>query len=64
MLIKMTFHFQFGFNMFPEIVRPFNNHYRCFSVSMLPGTYRRDVERGGKSTYTHKIYYNLCTNNK
>ncbi|XP_068969569.1 ubiquitin recognition factor in ER-associated degradation protein 1 isoform X1 [Bombus flavifrons] len=44
----MTFHFQFGFNMFPEIVRPFNNHYRCFSVSMLPGTYRRDVERGGK----------------
>ena len=55
----MTFHFQFGFNMFPEIVRPFNNHYRCFSVSMLPGTYRRDVERGGKSTYTHKIYYNL-----
>ncbi|KOC60542.1 Ubiquitin fusion degradation protein 1 like protein [Habropoda laboriosa] len=32
--------------MFPE--RLFNNQYKCFSVSMLPGTYRRDVERGGK----------------
>ncbi|XP_076232863.1 ubiquitin fusion-degradation 1-like isoform X2 [Calliopsis andreniformis] len=38
----------FGFNMFPEIPRPFNTQYKCFSVSMLPGTYRQDVERGGK----------------
>ncbi|XP_018366832.1 PREDICTED: ubiquitin fusion degradation protein 1 homolog isoform X1 [Trachymyrmex cornetzi] len=44
----MTFQFQFGFNMFPEIPRPFNTQYKCFSVSMLPGTYRQDVERGGK----------------
>ncbi|XP_015189278.1 PREDICTED: ubiquitin fusion degradation protein 1 homolog isoform X1 [Polistes dominula] len=44
----MTFHFQFGFNMFPEIPRPFNTQYKCFSVSMLPGIYRQDVERGGK----------------
>ncbi|XP_043683718.1 ubiquitin recognition factor in ER-associated degradation protein 1 isoform X2 [Vespula pensylvanica] len=38
----------FGFNMFPEIPRPFNTQYKCFSVSMLPGIYRQDVERGGK----------------
>ncbi|XP_044739649.1 ubiquitin recognition factor in ER-associated degradation protein 1 [Chrysoperla carnea] len=40
--------FQFGFNMFPEIPRPFNTAYHCFSVSMLPGNDRQDVERGGK----------------
>ncbi|KAJ0173186.1 hypothetical protein K1T71_011362 [Dendrolimus kikuchii] len=40
--------FQFGFNMFHEITRPFNMTYRCFSVSMLPGNERQDVERGGK----------------
>ncbi|XP_068623336.1 ubiquitin fusion degradation protein 1 homolog isoform X2 [Battus philenor] len=38
----------FGFNMFHEITRPFNTTYRCFSVSMLPGNERQDVERGGK----------------
>ncbi|XP_047999518.1 ubiquitin fusion degradation protein 1 homolog isoform X2 [Leguminivora glycinivorella] len=38
----------FGFNMFHEISRPFNMSYRCFSVSMLPGNERQDVERGGK----------------
>ncbi|XP_073948190.1 ubiquitin fusion-degradation 1-like isoform X2 [Choristoneura fumiferana] len=38
----------FGFNMFHEISRPFNMTYRCFSVSMLPGNERQDVERGGK----------------
>ncbi|XP_013184240.2 ubiquitin fusion degradation protein 1 homolog isoform X1 [Amyelois transitella] len=40
--------FQFGFNMFHEISRPFNMTYRCFSVCMLPGNERQDVERGGK----------------
>ncbi|XP_038215146.1 ubiquitin fusion degradation protein 1 homolog [Zerene cesonia] len=40
--------FQFGFNMFHEINRPFNMTYRCYSVSMLPGNERQDVERGGK----------------
>jgi len=40
--------------MFPEIPRPFNTQYKCFSVSMLPGTYRQDVERGGKSKEASK----------
>lgn len=44
----MTFNFQFGFNMFPDNPRPFNTQYKCFSVSMLPGNERQDVERGGK----------------
>ena len=34
--------------MFPEAVRPFNTMYRCYSVSMLPGNERSDVEKGGK----------------
>ncbi|GAB0088321.1 Ubiquitin fusion degradation protein 1 homolog [Sergentomyia squamirostris] len=38
-----------GLNMmFPDLNRPFNNHYRCYSVSMLPGNERHDVEKGGK----------------
>lgn len=43
--------FQFGgFNMmFPDASRPFNNSYKCFSVSMFPGNDRQDVEKGGKS---------------
>lgn len=41
--------FQFsGFNMFPDISRPFNNSYKCYSVSMFPGNDRQDVEKGGK----------------
>lgn len=43
--------FQFGFNMFPEIPRPFNTAYRCFPVAMLPGNERQDVEAGGKSMW-------------
>ncbi|XP_066586053.1 ubiquitin fusion degradation protein 1 homolog [Prorops nasuta] len=38
----------FNFNIFPENPRPFYTQYKCFSVSMLPGSYRQDVERGGK----------------
>jgi len=38
----------FGMNFFPEIPRPFNTQYRCYSVSMLPGNERSDVEAGGK----------------
>ncbi|XP_018566123.1 ubiquitin recognition factor in ER-associated degradation protein 1 isoform X2 [Anoplophora glabripennis] len=38
----------FSFNMFPEIPRPFNTTYHCYSVAMLPGNERQDVERGGK----------------
>eukprot|EP00099_Drosophila_melanogaster_P015209 NP_524023.1 ubiquitin fusion-degradation 1-like [Drosophila melanogaster] len=41
------FHFS-GFNMmFPE-GRNFHANYKCFSVSMLPGNERTDVEKGGK----------------
>ncbi|XP_045026340.1 ubiquitin recognition factor in ER-associated degradation protein 1-like [Daphnia magna] len=37
----------FGFG-FLEMPRPFNTQYRCYSVSMLPGQERQDVEKGGK----------------
>jgi len=41
---------QFGFNMFPhEIPRNFSTDYKCYSVSMMPGQERQDVEQGGKS---------------
>uniref|UniRef100_A0A1B0FPL2 Ubiquitin fusion degradation protein 1 homolog n=1 Tax=Glossina morsitans morsitans TaxID=37546 RepID=A0A1B0FPL2_GLOMM len=42
--------FQFGgFNMmFPEAVRVFKASYKCFSVSMLPGNERQEIENGGK----------------
>ncbi|XP_027850661.1 ubiquitin recognition factor in ER-associated degradation protein 1-like isoform X1 [Aphis gossypii] len=40
--------FQFSLSLFNDILRPFNTTYRCWSVSMLPGTEREDVERGGK----------------
>uniref|UniRef100_A0A0K8TRY8 Ubiquitin fusion degradation protein 1 homolog n=1 Tax=Tabanus bromius TaxID=304241 RepID=A0A0K8TRY8_TABBR len=42
--------FQFGgFNMmFPHNNRPFSSSYKCYSVSMLPGNERHDVEKGGK----------------
>jgi ubiquitin fusion degradation protein 1 len=37
--------------MFPDMIasRPFKTAYRAYSVSMLPGNERADVERGGKS---------------
>lgn len=34
--------------MFDELRAPFNVQYRCYSISMLPGNEREDVERGGK----------------
>lgn len=34
--------------MFAEPTRPFNTMYRCYSVSMLPGTERDNVDRGGR----------------
>ena len=41
---------QFGFNMFPhDIPRNFSVEYKCYSVSMMPGQERHDVEQGGKS---------------
>lgn len=38
----------FSFNIFGDIPRTFNKHYQCFSVTMLPGNEREDVEKGGK----------------
>ncbi|XP_077291322.1 ubiquitin fusion-degradation 1-like isoform X2 [Arctopsyche grandis] len=38
----------FGFSMFHDISRRFETTYCCYSVSMLPGNERQDVERGGK----------------
>uniref|UniRef100_A0A6G1SHI3 Ubiquitin fusion degradation protein 1 homolog n=1 Tax=Aceria tosichella TaxID=561515 RepID=A0A6G1SHI3_9ACAR len=38
----------FSLNMFAEPTRPFNTMLRCFSVSMLPGTERNNVDRGGR----------------
>ncbi|XP_075216022.1 ubiquitin fusion-degradation 1-like [Lycorma delicatula] len=38
----------FSFSLFPEIPRSFNKQFSCFSVSMLSGNEREDVERGGK----------------
>lgn len=34
--------------MFPDALRPFSTQYKVYSVSMLPGNEREDVERGGK----------------
>lgn len=42
--------------MFPhEIARNFTETYRCFSVSMMSGPERQDVERGGKSRPINRI---------
>ncbi|XP_059078973.1 ubiquitin recognition factor in ER-associated degradation protein 1-like isoform X2 [Tigriopus californicus] len=39
----------FGMNFAFEVPRgPFRTQYRCFSVSMLPGNEREDLEQGGK----------------
>ncbi|CAG2178580.1 unnamed protein product [Oppiella nova] len=38
----------FSFGLFHEHFRSFNTMYRCYSVSMLPGNERLDVEKGGK----------------
>lgn len=38
----------FSFSLFPEIPRSFNKHFACYSVSMLSGNEREDIERGGK----------------
>lgn len=39
----------FNFGLFAqEAARPFDTMYRCYSVSMLPGTERDNVDRGGR----------------
>jgi len=37
-----------SFNTFQMNMRPFNTQYKCYSVCMIPGNERKDVERGGK----------------
>ena len=53
--LVLFFFCQFGFGqMFPgqEAARgQFESTYRAYSVSMLPGQERTDVEKGGKSKY-------------
>lgn len=49
--VNPPFQFQFGpgFNFLGEMMnRPFVHSYECYSVSMLPGNERHDVEKGGK----------------
>jgi hypothetical protein len=53
-----VFNFQFNFAAFPEMrmfpdMRSFSQNYRCYSVSMLPGNERNDVENGGKSSFSN-----------
>lgn len=43
------FLFSLQSDVFPEDPRRFSAEYQGFSVSMLPGDEREDVERGGKS---------------
>ncbi|RZF44000.1 hypothetical protein LSTR_LSTR007272 [Laodelphax striatellus] len=38
----------FSFNIFQDIPRSFNKSFTCYSISMLSGNEREDVERGGK----------------
>lgn len=38
----------FSFSIFGDIPRTFIKQYKCYSVAMLPGNEREDVERGGK----------------
>jgi len=37
-----------GFNVFENLPHTFSTQYRCYSVSMLAGNERDDVEKGGK----------------
>jgi len=38
-----------------EIPRNYSAEYKCYSVSMMPGQERQDVEQGGKSTYVFSL---------
>ena len=55
-VINFVLYFQFGFGgMYPhEVPGTFKATYRCYSVSMLPGNERLDVEKGGKSKLKNK----------
>lgn len=43
-------------------MRNFTQQYRCYSVSMLPGNERNDVENGGKSLFRNFVlcHFDLC----
>lgn len=38
-----------------EIPRNYSAEYKCYSVSMMPGQERQDVEQGGKSMYVFSL---------
>ncbi|KAK9505957.1 hypothetical protein O3M35_009912 [Rhynocoris fuscipes] len=37
-----------GYNVFPYFTQPYNTQFNCYSVALLPGNEREDVENGGK----------------
>jgi ubiquitin fusion degradation protein 1 len=49
--------------MFPDM-RSFSQNYRCYSVSMLPGNERNDVENGGKSSFFEIFALSLSNQSK
>ena len=62
---SLIFYLQFGFGqMFPNEMnggsRNFSMTYRCYSVLMLPGQERQDVNRGGKSKVFKIILTVVC----
>jgi hypothetical protein len=38
-----------------RVNRPFNEDYRCYSMAMLPGAQRENVDYGGKGTQLLKL---------
>ena len=42
-----------GGGMQARVNRPFNEDYRCYATSRLPGPTRANVEYGGKGTATN-----------
>ena len=48
--------------MFDNLPNSFKTQYRCYSVSMMAGNEREDVEKGGKSTLANFIpLVSFCT---
>ena len=38
-----------------RVNRPFNEDYRCYSMAMLPGARRENVDYGGKGTHNSEV---------
>ena len=39
-----------------RVNRPFNEDYRCYSMAMLPGTQRENVDYGGKGKHFWRLW--------